>query len=98
MDVRFYYSFLIQIKDDIPFSAIEDEVTDRIKYLAEKGILKRACIIPHDNIVDLIVIGGSPRIWKRCGAQVKELESIVADKIIDMFCSCEHAYIYSVED
>ena len=98
MDLRFFYSFLIQVKEELPFSDIEEEVTDLIKDLAEKGIVKRACLIPHDDVVDLIVIGGSPKLWKRCGVQVKELESVVADQLIDMFCFCEHAYIYSVDD
>ena len=97
-DLRFYYAFLLKVKNDIPFYDIEDDLLYLIKCLAEKGIVKKMALVPIGDVVNIIVIGGSPALWRKHGAEVKEIDSVVADQIIDMIDSDNLSYIFKVED
>lgn len=93
-DVRFYYGFYVEVFPSIPFEGLYEDLQEKIVYLVLSKKIKKACICEEGEKVNIVVVGGTPRIWHDLNANVHELDSTVADRLIDMFGNMNRSYIF----
>lgn len=92
-DVRFYYGFYVEVFPSIPFEGLYEDLQELITYLVLSKKIKKACICEEGEKVNIVVVGGTPRIWHDLNANVHELDSTVADRLIDMCGNMNRSYI-----
>lgn len=93
-DVRFYYGFYVEAFSSLPFDDVYETWYEYLEYLFSFEKIEKACLLEESKKVNIIVVGGSPRIWHDLGANVHEIDSTVADRLIDMFGDMHRAYIF----
>lgn len=93
-DVRFYYGFYVEVFPSMPFEGLFEDIQEKVTYLVISQKIKRALVCEECEKVNIIVVGGSPRIWHELNANVHEIDSTVADRLIDMFGDMHRAYIF----
>ena len=92
-DVRFYFGFYVEVFPSMPFEGLYEDLQEKIVYLLLSKKIKKACICEESEKVNIVVVGGSPRIWHDLNANVHEIDSTVADRLIDMFGNMSRSYI-----
>ena len=92
-DVRFYYGFFVEVSYSMPFEDIYDDVLEYIDDLLSCRKIEKALIYEDWDNVNIVVVGGSPKIWHELNAKVYEIDSTIASRFIDMFGSKSRSYI-----
>ena len=94
-DVRFYYGFYVEVFTSLPFQDIYDDLKEYLEYLFSFRKIEKAFICEEYEKINIVVVGGSPRIWHDLNANVHEIDSTVADRLIDMFGNINRSCIFN---